>query len=342
MKKKGFVCIIMVIAATQFALAAGAGDYAIRWIDEVVTGGELISASLEREHGISDFTPDTQTSEEQGNEEYTSVPVVFERPIATASPTPTSEIFELPTEGYGALSLDNRTDFYIDSQALMNEGMNISLEENSPQVLIIHTHGTESFTQGIGEIYSESDYMRTTDTNYNVIALGNIMTDILTQNGISVIHDTSLYDYPSYSGSYSRSAEAIEAHLSQHPTIKIVFDIHRDAIGEGDTIFRTYAEVEDKASAQVMLLVGTGANGLEHPNWEENLKLALLLQKCVTDVHPTLMRPTAIVEERYNQQLTTGSLILEIGSTGNTFSEALIATEIFSEAISPVLASLIG
>ncbi len=341
MKRKGIFVIILLLAATQLALAAGAGDYAINLLDEIITGGEIISASLEHEHGKSaeETIPPIAETETPA---FISIPIVQEKPIATTPPTIINEVFSLPVEGFNNIEINNKTEFEINPQALMDEGLNLTLEKNQPQILIIHTHATESFTQGLGENYLESDYMRTTDIHYNVIGLGNILEEILTANGISVIHDENLYDYPSYSGSYTRTAEAIEKHLAENPTIKIVFDIHRDAIGEGDAIFRTFAEIDNTASAQAMLLVGTGANGLEHPNWEENLKLALLIQKTVMDKYETLMRPLAIVEERYNQQLTNGSLIIEIGSTGNTYAEAKVATELFADAISPMLLSLMG
>lgn len=48
--------------------------------------------------------------------------------------------------------------------------------------------------------------------------------------GISVLHDRTLYDYPSYSGSYDRSLKAIESYLAQYPSIHFILDVHRDAI----------------------------------------------------------------------------------------------------------------
>lgn len=74
---------------------------------------------------------------------------------------------------------------------------------------------------------------------------------------------------------------------------------------------------------------------------EENLRLAAYLQNAVNTVHPSLMRPINLVNERYNQQLTTGSLILEVGSSGNTLQEALTAVRLFAEGVGPALAKQI-
>lgn len=87
--------------------------------------------------------------------------------------------------------------------------------------------------------------------------------------------------------------------------------------------------------SQVMLLVGTNASGLYHPYWEENLRLAVYLQDAVNAAHPTLMRPITLVNERYNQHLTRGSLIIEVGSSGNTLQEAIRAVRLFGESAGP-------
>ena len=89
-----------------------------------------------------------------------------------------------------------------------------------------------------------------------------------------------------------------------------------------------------------MLVVGTAESGLSHPRWQENLHLALHLQERMNRMYPTLARPLSLVPERYNQHLTAGSFILEVGSSGNTLREALTAARLFGEAAGPLLASL--
>ena len=100
------------------------------------------------------------------------------------------------------------------------------------------------------------------------------------------------------------------------------------------------AEEEGTVASQVMLLVGSDESGLEHPNWRKNLALALYLQQAAAAAHPTLMRPVSLVPQRYNQQLTGGSLILEVGSSGNTLQEALSAIRLFAGAVGPALLAL--
>ena len=156
-----------------------------------------------------------------------------------------------------------------------------------------------------------------------------------------MIHDRGVYDYPSYTGSYTRSGQAVAQYLKDYPSIGIVLDVHRDALGTDDVIYKTVAEETGSCASQVMLLSGTDESGLEHPNWRENLSLALYLQNAVLRVHPTLMRPVDVVPQRYNQQLCSGMLIVEVGSSGNTMQEALAAIRLFAEGAGPALLQLV-
>ena len=132
----------------------------------------------------------------------------------------------------------------------------------------------------------------------------------------------------------------MERYLAEYPNIAVVIDLHRDALGDGEVIYKTVAELDGKASSQLMMLVGTGESGLYHPNWEQNLRLALYLQQAVNAKYPTLARPISVVKERYNQQLSTGMFILEVGSNGNSLQEAITAVRLFADAVSPALLEL--
>ncbi len=255
------------------------------------------------------------------------------------SPTPTPQILDAIIAG--GIRIDNATGYTIDTARLLTEGPSLTLTKGEPQILIIHTHSSEAYTMDDFDRYTPSDTTRTQDTKYNVVRVGDALTEALRKHGLEVVHDRSIYDHPSYTGSYTRAGDAIGQYLQKYPSISIVIDLHRDAIGSGDVVYKTIAEDENTPCAQTMFVVGTNDSGLEHPKWEENLKLALYLQAAVFMAHPTLQRPIKLVQERYNQQLTTGSLILEVGSNGNTLAEALNAIDLFAEAAGPALASLV-
>ena len=174
-----------------------------------------------------------------------------------------------------------------------------------------------------------------------MIRVGDELAERLEEQGLRVIHDREIYDYPSYTGSYSRSGEAVERCLEQYPGIAVVIDLHRDALGADGVVYKTMAEEEGTVASQVMLLVGSDESGLPHPGWRGNLALAMYLQNAVNSSYPTLMRPVALVPQRYNQQLAPGSLILEVGSSGNTLREALAAIRLFGSAAAPALMALV-
>jgi len=259
------------------------------------------------------------------------------------TPVPTAESSETVIEATitGGLEVKNETRYSIDTSAVINGGTDIRLEPELPQILIIHTHSSEAYTPSGLDRYESTDTCRTQDKNYNIIRIGDELEKIYTDSGLCIIHDREIYDYPSYTGSYTRCGEAIENYLTEYPSIKIVIDMHRDAIGSDGVVYKTVAEEDGTCASQVMLLVGTDDSGLEHPNWRSNLSLAFYLQNSVNNSYPTLMRPLNIVAQRYNQQLSGGSLILEVGSNGNTLQEALAAIRLFGKATAPALLMLI-
>lgn len=265
--------------------------------------------------------------------------VLGEEPGVNNGGSASEQVLETTIEG--GMRIKNETGYWVDAGAMLAEGPGLSLPRDEAQILIIHTHASEAYTQAGLDRYTPSDLNRTEDTQFNIVRIGDELTELLTQAGLGVIHDRGIYDYPSYTGSYTRSGQAIEQYLESCPGIRIVFDIHRDALGSDGVVYKTMAEEEGTVASQIMLLVGTDASGLEHPGWRGNLALALYLQNAVNSVCPTLMRPITLVPQRYNQQLTPGSMIIEVGSSGNTLREALAAIRLFGGAVGPALAELI-
>lgn len=332
--KKAFVSMLLFAFAIHLAVAADAEGSITR-----------LAARLGTESTAEDVSVVTEAvvPEQAQVGRIETVPVVFEtqsgEQAQSVGETPSAEIVETTIKG--DISIRNDTSIEIDLEALAAEGIDLSLSPDGPQILIIHTHGSEAYTQSPDDIYIESDPYRTEDCEKNVIKVGDVLTEKLEEKGLWVIHDKGIYDYPSYTGSYSRSGASVEAYLAEYPTIEVVIDLHRDALGSGDTVYKTRAETSEGNCAQVMLLVGTGENGLYHPLWEQNLKLALYLQSAMDEAYPTLARPLSLKSERYNQHLSPGSLIIEVGSTGNTLAEAIGAIELFADAAGDALVKLV-
>ena len=214
-----------------------------------------------------------------------------------------------------------------DIPALLAQPLRWNLRGEEPTVLIVHTHTTESYTR-VDEPYTESAAWRTADEDYNMVAIGEIVKDILEENGIPVIHDRELHDYPSYNGSYTRTRRVIQDYVNQYPSIQLILDLHRDAAGEGSNQMRTSATVDGEPSAQLMLVMGTN-----YDSYPENLSLALKLHAQLELQSPGITRPLQLRAARFNQDLCPGSLLVEVGAAGNTHPEARRAAEQLAEAI---------
>ncbi|MGN0452012.1 MAG: stage II sporulation protein P [Acutalibacteraceae bacterium] len=244
---------------------------------------------------------------------------------------------------YNKVYLKNSTDLEINIKELLEAPLCFKIESSdSPQVLIMHTHTTETFMTEDSDFYTAAFSSRTRETEKNMVSVGNIVADKLNAAGIKTIHDVTEHDYPNYTGSYTRAAKTITGYLSKYPTIKIVLDLHRDAVssGESDKV-KLITEIEGKKAAQVMLVMGSQSGGVTNfPNWKENLKLAVKLQQKIEEKYPTLARPLSLMSKNYNESLTTGSLLIEFGTDANTLAEAHYSAELVGNAIAELLGGL--
>ena len=206
------------------------------------------------------------------------------------------------------------------------------IKNSTPQVLIYHTHTTEAF---LGDT-------RSRDFSKSVVAVGDQIAAQLKAAGINVVHDTTLHDYPSYNGSYDRSKVTMQNNLKKYPGIQVTLDIHRDAMGAADgTRIKPTAVVNGRKAAQVMIISGCDDDGtLGFPNWEYNLRLAVRLQQSLAGMYPGLARPLNFCARKYNENLTKGSLLIEIGTEVNTLDEAKYSGELLGGAIAATLNQL--
>ena len=248
---------------------------------------------------------------------------------------------DLSLSEFGLDYLHNTSSKSPDMSALKNFELSTDLSavypQNAPLVLIIHTHGTESYSEG--DWYDpENEVARSKDKNKNVVMIGQIIADILNANGIGTLHCETMHDEESYSGSYSRSAETVKKYLAEYPTIKYVIDIHRDAVirSSGELVGAT-AETEKGTSAQIMAVVGTGEDSTACPNYMGNLALAQEFRRLLNSKSQNLCRPTCLRPSAYNQQYSAYSMLIEVGAAGNSLDEARLAAEYIGEALTDII-----
>ncbi len=250
--------------------------------------------------------------------------------VVQSETQPTQAVFS--AEDADLVQVNNLCGYSADVQALLAQPLSWDLTGAVPTVLILHSHGSESYTKT--EDYTESSDYRTLDEQYNVVSVGTQIAQLLQQQGIQVIHDKTLHDYPSYNGSYEHARAAIKAYLEEYPSIRLVLDIHRDAAEDssGEQIDYT-VDISGQKAAQLMLVVGSDAGGLTHPQWQNNMALAVKLHVQLEKLVPGICRPISFRTQRFNQDLSAGAVLVEVGAAGNTRQEALKAAEILAQGI---------
>ncbi len=272
-------------------------------------------------------------------------------PAATPAPAPEdagrirATFYEQGSgDGYipaGAGSIKNSTSL-PDSQVaqIIAQGMPFGIEMNSdePQVLIMHTHATETYELADNGWYDPDFSCRSTDNAVNMTAVGAEMVRVLNAAGINTVQDTTLHDYPSYNGSYERSNETVRGWLEKYPSIKVVLDVHRDAIEQTDgTRLKPTLQTGEGPAAQVMIICGADKGG-NLPNYTQNLRFAAAWEAAMEARTPGLTRPVMFAYRYYNQDLTTGSLLIEVGGHANTVDEAVRAGGLAAAALADLLA----
>lgn len=252
---------------------------------------------------------------------------------------------DLSMPSLGRYYISNETPYNPDMAALSSPARavfayNGDPDPSAPRVLILHTHATESYSEE-GALWYDSDgevSPRTENTSENVVAIGSVMAKVLRENGVPTLHCTILHDKESYMGSYDRSAETIRSYLEKYPTIEYVFDVHRDSlIHENGEKLRPITEIDGKVAAQVMCVVGTDYLGAYHPYWEDNLSLAVTLGERLDDTYPGLSRHIYLRGASFNQQYAPGSLLIEIGSCGNSLGEAKYSAELLAAELAKII-----
>ena len=240
----------------------------------------------------------------------------------------------------GAATVKNCTGLAAEEVAAeMMQPLPFSITANSsePQVLIVHTHATETYELEDRGWTDPAFSARSTDVSVNMVAVGAAIADQLNAAGVNTLHCETLHDYPSYTGSYEKSHATVEHYLAQYPSIKVVLDVHRDAIQQEDgTRIKPVAQIEGRQAAQVMLICGADDGG-NLPNFRQNLRFASRFQNTMERLYPGLTRPVLLDYRYYNQDLSTGSLLLEVGGHANTLAEALYSGQLVGKALAALL-----
>lgn len=234
------------------------------------------------------------------------------------------------TNEYNGVFIKNGTEYNLTEEILKP-----NIEVNNKNIMIFHTHTCESYTATEKFNYTQTGTYRTTDLNYNVARVGTELTNQLKSYNYNVVHNTTYHDYPAYNGSYERSLSTVKNLLLTNENTDVIFDIHRDAIA--DYSYAPTVKIGEEYAAQLMFVIGTDGGGLEHQNWEQNLKFAVKVQEKANELYPGLFKPIVLRNSRYNQHLSKAASIIEVGATGNTMEQCLTSMKYLAKVISEVM-----
>lgn len=245
------------------------------------------------------------------------------------------------TDKYGRVRVKNvnsKTDINI--KKLLESKADLTVDKEKPAVLIFHTHTTETYEILDRDFYAVGHKTRSNDSAVNMVRVGEEIVKEIQNAGYKVIHDKVIHD-SSYNGAYAHSRKAVESYLKEYPSIKVVLDIHRDAIQRSDgTKIKPIATVDGKKAAQIMIISGCQEEGgpIEgFPSWKKNLVFAVELQNTLEELFEGITRPLYFSPRKYNMDLTTCSLLVEVGSDANTLDEAVYTGRCLGKAVSRIL-----
>lgn len=299
----------------------------------------VYTASLLKSQNILIYNGDSPKSEKSNG--ISTVPKASDEaeniPQENRAPIKQIDASQRLSQGF-PVAIGNETSYGIDINSVLSQNPDINMSVTGPKVLITHTHATEAYAADRSTFYDKTASDRSEDTSKNVVCVGEELKKVFESYGIETLHDTILHDVPSFNGSYAHSLSTVSEYLQKYPSIQIVFDIHRDSIVYDDnTKAKTATEINGETVAQLMFVVGTDQKGLYNPDWRENIKSAMHFQKAISAKHPNLMRHINLRKERFNGHTTHSSMIIEVGTSGNSLNEALRGIRLAGECIAEYL-----
>ncbi len=284
---------------------------------------EMMSSLSNKQEENKNIANSNNTKEETKNEQEEPVQ---QAEIGLKTEVQSSNVPNKYTVQYNGVKIKNETNYKL-TKEILTPNINIKTEN----ILIFHTHASESYTSSEKYKYKPTGNFRTTDKNYSVIRVGRELDKQLKSYGYKVTHNETLHDYPSYSGSYDNSLKTVSNILEKNKDTDIVIDIHRDAIA--DSKYAPTVKIGDDYAAQLMFVIGSDGGVTKHENWQENLKFAVKIQEKANELYPGLFKPIILRNSSYNQELAKAAVIIEVGATGNTLDQSITSMKYLAKVI---------
>lgn len=200
------------------------------------------------------------------------------------------------------------------------------LNSTKPIIYIYSTHDTEGYASSYFNIYNikpdvkiASYYLqeKLSDLGLNTIVEKRMIKDVLNKNNWV------------YKDSYKASRIYLENTYQNNTSLKYFIDLHRDSSLKS----KTTTTIDGKSYARVMFLVG-----LEHDNYNANLKVATDINNLIKAKYPSLTRGIYKksgpgVNGIYNQDFNSNCILIELGGQYNTMLEVSNTIDILAKIL---------
>ncbi len=223
----------------------------------------------------------------------------------------------------------------LSAEELLSHDARMKGGNESPQILIYHSHSQEEFC----------DYIAG-EAGRQILDVGTYLSELLSETyGYYVVHDRTPYDVKDgvmdKNAAYTYAGEGIEKILEAYPSIEVIIDLHRDGVAEG---VHLVTEVDGKPTAKIMFVNGISRTTLQgdisylyNPYIQQNIAFSFHLQLAASQKYADFIRRTMISAYRYNLHYREKSLLVEVGAQTNTTEEAMNAMEPLAKLLNEVL-----
>lgn len=301
---------------------------AAKKLSELTSENSVLAAAVGR---LSDFgdteedkTADSESEEEQTLDEETENGTNSDGEIRKSKPDIVLTDYKESDQNSDGGALKRQSEAQSTKLASETESTNASDKKGSGNVIIYHTHATESY------LPAAASNAHTTELKSTVREAAETLSAQLKYHGYSVVHDMTLHDYPSYNKSYNRSLETVKKLCSSYSNKKIVIDFHRDAAtsnGKAKT-----ATINGEKVAAFCLVVGT-----QNDNYAKIRAFADKITAKANEMYPGFAK--AVVEKPYkfNEYVSDSYILLEVGNNANTIDEVNAAMPYLANVFTEVL-----
>lgn len=206
-----------------------------------------------------------------------------------------------------------------------NKKKNKKVDNSKPEVIIYHTHSSESY-----QPYTDNNFHRQGEAG-TVREVGKVLAEELNSLGIAVVHDKTIHDSPSYNQSYEKSLQTISSLMKKYPTAKIVIDLHRDAAAYTGNVGETI-KIKGETVAKYKLVIGQS-----NSNYRELMNFAGKINAAADKLYPGFSGRIIEKEYNYNEYIADNYLLLEVGNNQNDIKEVRKTGKYFAHVLAEVL-----